>query len=381
MPARHADRVRSWRPTRPSAPRPASRRRPGQPPRACPRRPGRRRCRARTRRPGTRARPTCRTTATYSGSCTVSISASVAGGGETMVTAVSGEHAELAGQFHGQPDPAPGRRDARAPKSYRVSASSHTTAVDPLTGVHLRARTHHSWSAPQSPGGRDIRPSLVAAELAAAVAGRLDRREERGAHPVLLKLADRRDRRAGRGRHRLPQDDRVLARSPAASSPRRTPSGSPSPAPSGAACRAGCPRRPSPRPGSTRTRARSRTARSPRPAAYSGIRITLPTGASSSSARRRCSSAANDPAEITDIASSTSTGVLDITRTTGTSTGKRRSMNEVVIPAATEITSCDGATEPGDLVEHPAHVLRLDREHQGLRLLRGLGGGRAPGTP
>ena len=36
--------------------------------------------------------------------------------------------------------------------------------------------------------------------------------------------------------------------------------------------------------------------------------------------------------------------MLDITRTTGTSTGKRRSMNDVVMPAAIEITSCDGAT-------------------------------------
>jgi hypothetical protein len=38
--------------------------------------------------------------------------------------------------------------------------------------------------------------------------------------------------------------------------------------------------------------------------------------------------------------------VFDITRTTGTSTGNRRSINEVVIPAATEISSCDWLTNP-----------------------------------
>ena len=50
------------------------------------------------------------------------------------------------------------------------------------------------------------------------------------------------------------------------------------------------------------------------------------------------------PAEITLIASSTSTGVFDITRTTGTSPVSRRPMKVVVIPAATEITSAPGGT-------------------------------------
>ena len=35
-----------------------------------------------------------------------------------------------------------------------------------------------------------------------------------------------------------------------------------------------------------------------------------------------------------------------MTRTTGTSTGNRSSMNEVVIPAASEMTSCDSVTRP-----------------------------------
>ena len=69
------------------------------------------------------------------------------------------------------------------------------------------------------------------------------------------------------------------------------------------------------------------------------MRSTRPTGLSSSSVRRRCSSPACAPAEITLIASSTSTGVLDITRTTGTSAGSRASMNDVGMPAATETTS------------------------------------------
>ena len=47
-----------------------------------------------------------------------------------------------------------------------------------------------------------------------------------------------------------------------------------------------------------------------------------------------CSSVARDPAAITDIASSTITGTLDITRTTGTPSGRCFSTNEVLIPAA-----------------------------------------------
>ncbi len=76
----------------------------------------------------------------------------------------------------------------------------------------------------------------------------------------------------------------------------------------------------------------------------SGIRSTLPTGRSSSSARRRCSSVACGPGEITLIASSTSTGVLDMTRTTGTSPVSLRPMKAVVMPAATEMTSLAGVT-------------------------------------
>ena len=66
---------------------------------------------------------------------------------------------------------------------------------------------------------------------------------------------------------------------------------------------------------------------------------SLPTGLSNCSARRRCSSVACGPGEITLIASSTSTGVLDMTRTTGTSPDSLRPIKAVVMPAATDVTS------------------------------------------
>src|SRR5690606_24518499 len=74
------------------------------------------------------------------------------------------------------------------------------------------------------------------------------------------------------------------------------------------------------------------------------MRSTFPTGASSSSASFRCSSPACDPGEMTLIAWSTRTGVFDMTRTTGTPSGSRSSMNPVVIPAAAEITRRPGGT-------------------------------------
>src|SRR6202035_4186824 len=122
----------------------------------------------------------------YWGSCTVSSSLSVAGGGETMLT-VGADRTPSASARAIVSRIRTGSKGCPAPKSYLVRASSQTTAVDPLTLSR-------------------------ASELAAAVAGRLDRREEGGAYPVLLKLADRRDRRARGRRHRVPQDDRVLSR-------------------------------------------------------------------------------------------------------------------------------------------------------------------------
>src|SRR5690349_20784902 len=53
---------------------------------------------------------------------------------------------------------------------------------------------------------------MCAAELATAVPGRLDRRDERGPYTVVLQFTDGADRGAGRRGHRLAQLHRVLAR-------------------------------------------------------------------------------------------------------------------------------------------------------------------------
>src|SRR5580692_2140789 len=74
------------------------------------------------------------------------------------------------------------------------------------------------------------------------------------------------------------------------------------------------------------------------------MRSTSPTGRSSSSARARCSGPAYAPAEMTLIAWSTSTGVLDMTRITGTSTPSRRSLKPVGMTAATEMISLPAGT-------------------------------------
>ena len=73
------------------------------------------------------------------------------------------------------------------------------------------------------------------------------------------------------------------------------------------------------------------------------------------------------------IASSTSTGVLDMTRTTGAPSGSRRSMNAVGMPAATETTSRSPGRLRPEVVEQGTHVLRLHREDQGVGRLGGLG--------
>jgi hypothetical protein len=70
--------------------------------------------------------------------------------------------------------------------------------------------------------------------------------------------------------------------------------------------------------------------------------MTRPTYPSSSSATARCLSSAWAPGLTTDIASSTRTGTFDITRTTGTPSGRRASMKDVRMPAANEMTRCSG---------------------------------------
>src|ERR1700721_627401 len=138
--------------------------------------------------------------------------ASVAGDGETIVTeGYASTPSSLASSTVSRIRT--GSKGCPGPKSYRVRATSHTTAVDPVTAAHLRV----SLSAHDRTGNvRQVGPwpgmPLRATELAAAVACRLDRRKERGAYPVLFELADRRDRRPPRGRHRVAQDYRVLSR-------------------------------------------------------------------------------------------------------------------------------------------------------------------------
>ena len=62
-----------------------------------------------------------------------------------------------------------------------------------------------------------------------------------------------------------------------------------------------------------------------------------------------CSSVAISPEAITDIASSTMTGTFDITRTTGTPSGRCFSTNEVRTPAAKLITVSSGRDVLADL--------------------------------
>ena len=68
--------------------------------------------------------------------------------------------------------------------------------------------------------------------------------------------------------------------------------------------------------------------------------------------------------------SSTSAGVLGMTRTTATPSGTRDSMKAVVMPAARLTIELSGAQHGRDLLEHVGHVLRLDHERDGV----GLGG-------
>ena len=72
---------------------------------------------------------------------------------------------------------------------------------------------------------------------------------------------------------------------------------------------------------------------------FSGMRSTLPVEAISDSASVRCDSSQCEPGEMAAIPSSTSAGVLGMTRTTATPSGTRDSMNDVVMPAASDTSS------------------------------------------
>ena len=104
---------------------------------------------------------------------------------------------------------------------------------------------------------------------------------------------------------------------------------------------------------------------------FSGTRITLPTEAISDSASARCASSQWEPAEIADMPSSTSAGVLGMTRTTATPSG-HPGLDEGGGDAGRERhQQLTGPERAGDLVEHLRHVLRLHDQRDGV----GLGGG------
>src|SRR5262245_59401879 len=79
---------------------------------------------------------------------------------------------------------------------------------------------------------------------------------------------------------------------------------------------------------------------------YSGTCTTRPTERSSCSASFRWSSSQCVPGAIAAIPSSTSAGVLGMTRTTATPSARRDSISAVVMPAASEMTSCPARISP-----------------------------------
>ncbi len=100
----------------------------------------------------------------------------------------------------------------------------------------------------------------------------------------------------------------------------------------------------------------------------SGIRSTLPTEAISASASARCSSSQCEPGEIAAMPSSTSAGVLGMTRTTATPVGHPRLDERGGDAGGQRDHQLTGAQRGGDLVEQVAHVLRLDDERDGVGL-------------
>ena len=101
--------------------------------------------------------------------------------------------------------------------------------------------------------------------------------------------------------------------------------------------RAGCRRRSSPRRGSRSRRVRAGE-RGGGVLLGLGTRRVLPTAPKMASACPRCAEVAWRPAEMTDMPSSTRTGVFGMTRTTGCLRRGCSSMNPVVMPAAALMT-------------------------------------------
>ena len=103
----------------------------------------------------------------------------------------------------------------------------------------------------------------------------------------------------------------------------------------------------------------------------SGSRTTFPQDLSSDSASARCSGVQCRPGEIAAIPSSTSAGVLGMTRTTDDPSGRRDSRYAVGMPRRARPRGCP-ARLVVDLAEQPVHVLRLDHQDDGVGQAGGL---------
>jgi hypothetical protein len=79
---------------------------------------------------------------------------------------------------------------------------------------------------------------------------------------------------------------------------------------------------------------------------FSSRTMTRPIDAKICSASARCSRRALFPGHIPVMPARTRQGVLGIVRTTGTPAARPRSMKDVVMPAAVEITICPRLTDP-----------------------------------
>ena len=90
--------------------------------------------------------------------------------------------------------------------------AGHTAWLPART--HLTANRRH-WLAARSSATKCMKfnaeLALAGTQLAPAIPGRLDRRQDRGTNTVALKFADRVDSGAARGGDRLAQQDRMLA--------------------------------------------------------------------------------------------------------------------------------------------------------------------------
>ena len=100
----------------------------------------------------------------------------------------------------------------------------------------------------------------------------------------------------------------------------------------------------------------------------SGTRSTLPVDAISASTSARCSSSQWEPGEMAAMPSSTSAGVLGMTRTTATPSGTWDSMKRGGDAGGQRDDQLAGAQLGGDLGEQHGHVLRLDDHGDGVGL-------------